>query len=107
MTSCAPVGPNDTLGFGTLNGAGTVSGFLTSALNSNFAPLFQGFGSTGFPVDDYAQTQNPQDIRTVSTDWEPRYISEEDIVTLDISVDITDELTLYSKRLPKKSDLVL
>ena len=96
VTSCAPVGPGDKLGFGTLNGAGTVSGFLTTALNGSFAPLFAGFGSSGFPVDDYAQTKNPQDIRSVSTDWEPRYISEEDIVTLDASFDLTDELTLYS-----------
>lgn len=98
VTGCAPVAPGTDLGYESLNGAGTVSGFLTQALSGPTAlgPVFAGFGSGPFPIDDYARTQNPADLRTVSTDWEPRYISEEDIVTLDASFALTDDLTLYS-----------
>ena len=69
------------------NGAGTISGAITSGLAA----------ATGipFPVDDFANSPTFNDVRKQYLDTTPRYQIEDTVVTLEFNQDIGD-LTLTS-----------
>lgn len=80
------------LGYDSPNGAGTITGSLLAALTAN-TPLT-------FPVDDYANSINPTDLRKVNMDFKPTYEAEETITSLEVNHDFGDltltSLTAYS-----------
>ncbi|MEH6558165.1 MAG: TonB-dependent receptor [Oceanicoccus sp.] len=75
------------LGYDSPNGAATITGSLIG--------LIGGATSLPFPADDYANTNNPKDLRKVNMDFKPTYEADETVTSLEINHDIGD-LTLTS-----------
>lgn len=86
-----------------LEGSNTVMGVvvpdLTGGAFGNPA-LAAYIPNSRFPVDDYANSVNPKDVREVYMDFDPQYEADETIVSLEINHNIGDyritSLTGYS-----------
>jgi iron complex outermembrane receptor protein len=109
------------LSYGTSNTGAGISGFLLTSMGQVLAGSNQVMGETipdatgdafgnralfanipnyTWPVDDFANTVNPDDPRKVSMDFDPEYKADETIVSFEINHNIGDyrltSLTGYS-----------
>ena len=55
-------------------------------------------------INPYEGVTQSRNLREIATNYDPRYVAENDVVQLNIEIDLSDKLTLYSQTAYSKDD---
>ena len=101
VLGCLPTGP---LSYGVASDAATITGELMNTISGILNGVYGTYAALGvpvappggFPLDNFANSSNPQDPRVNNLDWSPVYKAKETTITLEISHDFGDYTLISS-----------